>query len=447
MKVSKIYSQVRANGSVIYFVIIDGKRHYCPRDIDTKDARDSWRSRLRIEYETSGNKPAVKKDDPITINTLVSMYLPWAEDYYVKNGQQTEEYYHFERVAKRLCFLYGDMFVNDFEPLLLEEFRDYLMEVGKKIDGKPQKKRIEIIDGNPVEKPMTLEEFRVAKLKYDKTNRLSKPINVKYPVYTYINQSITRVRGIFQWGVQRKLVKSETYFDIKMLKGLKKGRSKASKQRKVKPVAYWIIEKTLLFLSSIVGAMVQLQWITGMRPEEVRVMRLCDIEQRDGVWLYTPWSYKMDYLDNPDDIPRLIALGPRAQEILKPFLEKRVDTPEKWLFSPQDAVAERKAKLREKRKSKVQPSQINRSKPNPKRPAKDHYDKFAYRRAIAVAAKKAEVPHWFPYQIRHATMCAIRAKEGLDVAQIVAGHKNAKTTEIYAEPDIAAAVAWAKENG
>ena len=81
-----------------------------------------------VDNFANGNKPVVKKDDPITINTLVDMYLPWAEGYYVKNGRQTEEYSHIKRITNRLVFLYGSMFVDDFDPALLEEFQFYLIE-------------------------------------------------------------------------------------------------------------------------------------------------------------------------------------------------------------------------------------------------------------------------------------------------------------------------------
>ena len=115
------------------------------------------------------------------------------------------------------------------------------------------------------------------------------------------------------------------------------------------------------------------------------------------------------------------------------------ETPEKWLFSPKESVAEWKAKLREKRKTNVQPSQVDRSKPNPKRQANDLYSSESYRRCITRAAEKAGVPHWFPNQLRHTTLTAIRAKEGIEAAQIMASHKNISTTEIYAEKDIAKA--------
>jgi len=37
-----------------------------------------------------------------------------------------------------------------------------------------------------------------------------------------------------------------------------------------------------------IQAMIALQWWTGMRPGEVVLMRTCDIDRSDDVWVYTP---------------------------------------------------------------------------------------------------------------------------------------------------------------
>ena len=46
---------------------------------------------------------------------------------------------------------------------------------------------------------------------------------------------------------------------------------------------------------------------------------------------------------------------------------------------------------------------------------------------------------WTPLQLRHTAATEIRARFGLEAAQVVLGHARADTTEIYAERDLAKA--------
>jgi hypothetical protein len=66
------------------------------------------------------------------------------------------------------------------------------------------------------------------------------------------------------------------------------------------------------------------------------------------------------------------------------------------LFSPARAREERFRTYRQKRKSKVQPSQVSRRKENPRRRPRAEYTPRAYARAVRLAAQKANVPHWHP---------------------------------------------------
>lgn len=121
--------------------------------------------------------------------------------------------------------------------------------------------------------------------------------------------------------------------------------------------------------------MVQLQRLTGMRPGEVVIMRSRDIDTQGEVWSYKPASHKTEHRGHR----RVVELGPQAQTVIRPFLKADL---EGFLFSPSEAEAERHADQRRHRKSKVQPSQRNRKKRNPKCRPHDHYSVASYRRAI-----------------------------------------------------------------
>ena len=117
--------------------------------------------------------------------------------------------------------------------------------------------------------------------------------------------------------------------------------------------------------------------------------------------------------------------------------------PEAYCFSPAESEEKRKVELRERRRTKVQPSQVNRRKPRPKRKPRDQYVKDSYtravRRAVALANRGREegdkLPHWAPNQLRHAAATRIRGEFGLEAAQVTLGHAKADVTQIYAERD------------
>jgi integrase len=49
------------------------------------------------------------------------------------------------------------------------------------------------------------------------------------------------------------------------------------------------------------------------------------------------------------------------------------------------------------------------------------------------ACRRAGVPEWSPGRLRHSAGTDIRRKYGAEAAQLVLGHRNLSTTEIYAE--------------
>jgi len=91
--------------------------------------------------------------------------------------------------------------------------------------------------------------------------------------------------------------------------------------------------------------------------------------------------------------------------------------------------------MRNRRKTKVQPSQVDRTKPAPKIKAGAYYQVATYGRAIERACERAGVPPWSPNQLRHLAATNITREFGIDVARSVLGHGSISTTEIYAEMD------------
>jgi integrase len=137
---------------------------------------------------------------------------------------------------------------------------------------------------------------------------------------------------------------------------------------------------------------------------------------------------------------RTIYVGPRAQEIVHPFLGGRaVDA---FLFSPREAEADRRERMHAERVTPVSCGNgrgTNRKR-HPKWEPGDCYDVDSYRRAIQRGCVLAGVPSWHPHQLRHNSATMLRKEFGIDTARIILGHKSAAITEVYAELDHGKAV-------
>jgi integrase len=160
------------------------------------------------------------------------------------------------------------------------------------------------------------------------------------------------------------------------------------------------------------------------------------------VWVYTPWTHKMEHRG----FSRRIAIGPRAQTILRPFLKP--DKPAEYLFSPKEAVARVRAERRARRKTPLTPSQRARKpKAEPERAPGEQYTKSAYEHAIARACHKAKIPRWGPNRLRHNCATKVRKRYGIEVAAAVLGNSLGMVAEVYAETVFEKAVQVMRETG
>jgi integrase len=249
-----------------------------------------------------------------------------------------------------------------------------------------------------------------------------------------INQRIGRIIHVFKWAVAHELIPPAVHHGLKAVAGLRRGRSDARETEPVKPVPDAFVDAIRPHVSRQVWAMIELQRLTGMRPGEVIIMRTCDLDTSGRVWVYTPAHSKMEHAGRP----RRVYLGPRAQEILKPWLRTAL---EEFLFSPAEARNERYAALRAHRRSPVQPSQRDRKQRKPRRVPGGHYTANTYLNAVKRACARAGVPAWHPNRLRHSAATLLRKEFGLDTSRVVLGHASPVVTEVYAELDEAKAVA------
>jgi integrase len=383
------YRRHKQSGQAVVTLTDDlgGRRDVLLGVYGTRDSRVEY-ARVIAEWEAAGRTlPQSTVAVDLTINELILRFWPHAESHYRHpDGTATNELNDFRLSLKPLRELYGSTTASKFGPLALKAVRQRMIEA-------------DLCRG-------------------------------------VVNQRIGRIRRMVKWAVENELVPSSVLHALQAVRGLERGRSAARETEPVKPVPDAFVNAVLPYLRPPVAAMVKLQRLTGMRSGELCILRAIDIDMTGKVWLYRPGSdqgpagaHKTAHRGHQ----RIIAIGPQAQEVLRPFLKTDLYA---YVFSPRDAVASLRAEQRHARRTKVQPSQVDRRLKKPKRQPGDRYRTLTYAVAIARACRKAEVPHWHPHQLRHTKATEIRREAGLDAARAVLGHRTPVVTEIYAEVDI-----------
>lgn len=250
---------------------------------------------------------------------------------------------------------------------------------------------------------------------------------------TTINQRITMLKAMFRWGVEDEHVHPDVAAALDAVKNLRRSSAGVKQPRVVEPVLDEHVAAVLPQVAPPVAAMIQVQRLTGMRPGEVLIMRSADIDRSTSPWTYRPTKHKNQWRRHE----RVIPIGPKAQEVLSPFLESRL--PAAFLFTPKEADEWHRDQKRKARKSKEPPSQAERrqrARRSPKAEFNDHYDVHSYRRAIERGCKKAGVPTWTPHRLRHTAATEIERRCGWDAARAVLGHTTPDTTAIYVRRDV-----------
>jgi integrase len=255
-----------------------------------------------------------------------------------------------------------------------------------------------------------------------------------------INKYTRQVVSIFAWGVENDSVSAPTWQALKSVRALPKGYPGTFDHSEREAVPKEVIEATLPFLAPVVAALVQVQYLTGMRPSEACNMRVGNINrsQKNGLWYYTPESHKTEQHIGKKSIP----LSEPVQRLIAPYLIGKRS--EDSVFSPRTAMKERAAEARSNRKSKLTPSQRER---DAKRAEKklchvgEFYNKDSYRRAVNYAIEKGnrhgvKIPHWSPYLLRNSAATAIELEHGLDEAQAQLGHTSANMTKRYSSAQL-----------
>jgi integrase len=390
------YRKHKSTGQAV--VTLNGRDYYLGR-YGSAASRAEY-DRLIQEWLACGRQ-LVNQASDLTIAELIARYWLHVETYYRHaDGTPTGEVHAMKSSLRPLNYLHGATAACEFGPLAFKAVRELMVK--------------------GYDHP-----------KYGPQQPLCR---------TLVNARAKRIRRCFKWAVENELIPPAIAHGLSTVQALKRGRTDARESDPVMPVARAVVDDTLPLLRPMQGDMVRLQLETGMRPGELVVMRACDLDTTEDVWLYRLPMHKTLHHGHE----RIVAIGPKGQAIIRRYL---VADTQAYLFSPARNMEERAATLRANRKTKVQPSQVNRKKPKRKRKPGNIYTVTNYARGITEAIKRhnrgrpenEHIPHWHPHQLRHTRALELKRAAGLDVARAVLGHHSPAITEMYAGLDMAAA--------
>ena len=249
----------------------------------------------------------------------------------------------------------------------------------------------------------------------------------------YANKLLKYIKTIFNWGVSYDLVPPEIAAKVASVPAISERESDLEERAKVVEVPDHVVRQTLPFLPPVVADMVKVQRGACMRPKEVRELRVGDIDKTGEIWMIRTDQHKTARFG----VKRFIAFGVAEVKILRRRCENKTD--DDFVFSPRDAMLENWAERAAARKTPMMPSQRLRAETRAQKKLDKighFYSPNTYRQSISDAIKKAAragipIPHWHPYQLRHASVTATSMTHGRETASLLAGHKSFKTTEVY----------------
>ena len=232
------YSHHKATGQA--YVRLNGRVQY----LGLHNSPESHERYAEVVDQWRRESESVPAKD-ITIGALSVLYLKHAERYYRKRGQVTSEVSAIQIALRHLTKLFRRKPANQFAPFELKLVRQSM-------------------------------------------------IDASY-VRQSINRHIGRIIRMFRWAGAEELAAKHVYHDLKMLDGLKRGRSDAVEATPVRPVPLAHINAVEDIVTRPIWGMIQLQLATGMHPGEVMAIRGCDLNMQGSVWEYAPESHKTEH--------------------------------------------------------------------------------------------------------------------------------------------------------
>lgn len=323
--------------------------------------------------------PAIRGATP----TIMELTVRWFHSLRTDYGDARRENKNYEQVLKALNRLFSSRMVADFDCLDLDTLRDAL------------------ISGSWLN-----HEERARREKHGQALGWSRSV---------INRQMVRVRTMFKWAESKGLAPRGSSAHLATLPPLPRNSARVRTLPPKKPIDWEHAQKILPFVPAVVGAMLELQSLTGLRTSEVCRIRVEHIDNAmlEGVWVLAITQGKNDWRENWET--ELLPLGPEAQRVLQP-----------WLEAAGAGIV---------------------FKPSKARTAKE-YDRNTYAQAVRRGCDEAGVPRFAPYANRHGAKQPITREFGLDAARATLRQRSLGTTAGYAqEADLKHAAEVARKIG
>jgi len=362
---------------------------------ESKDRYRGLLAELPAENNSGGRTAPRAPLAGITVAELLLAFIRHAEGYYRHpDGTPTGSAEEFKHAARPVRELYAKLPATMFGPLCLKQVRERIIATGL--------------------------------------------------ARSEVNRRVRNVRMMFRWAASEEMIPATVSDALGTVAGLRAGRTKAPDREPIKPAPQADVDAALAKAGPEIAAMIRVQRFTGMRPGELCRLRPCEIDRTGAVWFFRPFRHKNSHRGKP----RVVAIGPRAQQVLADF---EPPTPDDYFFSPRRIVEAAHAERSSKRATPRYPSHMKRNErkraASPTRPPAGRYTSQSYARAVNRACLLAGVVPWSPNQLRHAAATQIRHRFGLEAAQAVLGHAKPDMTLIYAEGNAALAASVAVELG
>lgn len=221
-----------------------------------------------------------------------------------------------------------------------------------------------------------------------------------------VNRRTTRVKTLFRRAAEEELVPGSVCHNLAAVRALPP-QTPGVPESAPPAVATWDqVKAVICHCPRAVRAMLLLQWFTGMRSGEVRTLRTVEVEVSGDVWLYRPAGHKNAWRGQP----RIVAIGPRAQKILRHWLNPT--QPDAHCFRGRSGC----------------------------------YSDVSYARAVRRAADAAGVD-LHPYALRHAFKARALAVGTITDAMAAMGQRSSAAFDRYGGADVGAASHLARKIG
>lgn len=322
----------------------------------------------------AGHARARPEDAPqgFTVSEVLARWWAYAETYYSDRGREKD---NIGLALEPLERLFGHEAAADFDEVKLEELQQAMLTgswMAKKDRKHPRR---------------------------PKSGGWSRGV---------VNRRIIKVRTVWRWAEKKKLVPKGTWSSLRTVQAVLKNRPGARDIARKKTTTMAEVRAVCRHLKPIPRAMLLVQWWTGMRSCEVRLMRASDVLATEDCWVYRPQQHKTDYLGHD----RVVMLGRRAVAALRPWLEaaKKIG-PDAYVF-PSAGKGGHQLALGQ------------------------CYTCEGYAQAIRRAVSVAGLDGWHAYLCRHATRMRVSREHGDEAARSVLGQKHLDVTLGYGELDL-----------